>query len=477
MTIQGMSQGLAFTNMSYYIQDTGFPGTPDTELCSDEWYDGTSSTGLYRTAFNMSGGTTDTGAAIIVFEVGNVDPDTDGSGTDAVDFAQPDKLVWEYNGVFNSEYSSVHMGDTDDGGGNPDVMHGIGYMRGMIGAEIAASKNGSGGWSGPDGSGAPLSQVTGSRLLSGSESLTWNNTAGSSTSYGGATTPDNDDKFGASAQYEISTHSSGVAANNEYEFLDITQAAAAGVTHGTFKDLNRYLWDSVSSSYVNVQSGQQAGVYTGHDQEETADINGNTFVGSSAITLHENDNPYASRQAMMVVPVVGGGIIDVHVEAPLHGTWHRHGCFCPIKLPKWGFANYKTGIKSNGDPYADATDAGNHNFSDPGNPTSGSVEGENTTYYHVPSQSSIYRQQGYSPFTPRDGGHVISALNHNSAGSTKWNGVVNRFDWVFTDHGGVTKVPVGFYAILIGSTVYAVEVGDTNTAGVAQAGVVKDITA
>jgi len=468
MTIQGMSQGMAFTNMSYYIQDTGYPGGPDVEECGAGIYDGTQGTGIYRTAFNMDAGATTTGAAIIVFEVGNVYEGA--AGSNAVDYAQPDKLTWEYNGVFNSEYSAVHMGDTDDSGSNPDVMHGIGYMRGMIGSEVAASKNAYSAWSSP---GAPLSQVTGSRLLSGSESLTWNNTAGSSTTYSGATTPDNDDLFGSTAQYAIT------ADDKEYEYLDITQAAAAGITHGTFKDLDRYLWDSGAGTYASVSTGNYAGVYTGHDQEETADINGNSFVGSSAVTLHENDNPYASRQAMMVVPVVGGGIIDIHVEAALHGTWHRHMCLCPIKLPKWGNADNKTGYQADESPYDNATDASRHNFSDPSSPTSGAIAGSNTTFYHVNSQDRQYRQQGIASWsgTARSGGHVISALNVDSAGSTEWKGVVNRFDWVFTDNGGVTRVPVGFYAIDIGGTVYVVEVGDTNTAGIAQAGVVKDVTA
>jgi hypothetical protein len=471
----GFLTGLGLPTMmgrpQYYMQDTGYPGSPDIEECGAVNYDGTQGTGIYRTAFNMNNAGATTGAAIIVFEVGNVYEDADGA--DAVDYAQPDKLTWEYNGVFNSEYSAVHMGDTDDSGSNPDVMHGIGYMRGLIGSEVMSSKNLNGSWANPA---VALSQVTGSRLLSGgaaAESLTWNNTAGSSTTYSGPTTPDTDDRFGSTGQYAITAY------DKEYEYLDITQANAASVAHGTFKDLDRFLWDTTAGAYVAVSTGNFAGVYTGHDQEETADINGNSYVGSSAITLHENDNPYASRQAMMVVPVVNAGIINIHIEAPLHGTWHRHMCLCPIKLPKWGNADNKTGIQSDGTPYDNATDAGNHNFSDPSSPTSGSVAGENTTYYHVNSQDRQYRQQGMSSWsgTARSGGHVISALDADSAGSTEWKGVVNRFDWVFTDSGGGTRVPVGFYAIDIGGTVYVVEVGDTNTAGIAQAGVVKDITA
>ena len=79
--------------------------------------------------------------------------------------------------------------------------------------------------------------------------------------------------------------------------------------------------------------------------------------------------------------------------------------------------------------------------------------------------------------TQRSGGHVVGALDHTSGGSTEWRHVVNMHDWVFDDAGGVTRTAVGFYAMLIGSDRYVVEVGDTNTAGVAQAGVVKNVTA
>ena len=477
MTIQGMSHGLVHSTMSYYMRDEGFPGGPDIEPCGTANLDGTAGIGLYRTAFDM--GTT-TGAAIIVFEVGDVKEDNNGAS--AVTRALADKLMWNYNGTWGSEYSAVHMGDADDSGSNADTMHGIGYMRGMIGSELQDSKTAAGGTSYSQPS-LPLSTVTGSRLLASGESLTWNNTSGASTTYNGATTPDNDDKFGNSAQYDVTT---GVPpSSSEYSYLDLTISTAASVTHGVFKDLTRYLWNSGSQSYDPTMTGQFAGPYTGHDQQETSDINGNSVTGSSAVTLTDNSLTYATRQAMMVVPVVNGGIVDVHIESPMHGTWHRHSCFCPIALPAWGSetgsnVGMVAGVSGNPPtPYANATDACNHNFSAPGSPVSGSIKGVNVVKYHVNSQNRIYRQQGMSSWsgTARSGGHVIAALDHTSGGGTEWEHVVNRFDWVFDDAGGVTRTAVGFYTVLINSTKYVVEVGDTNTAGVAQAGVVKDITA
>jgi hypothetical protein len=333
-------------------------------------------------------------------------------------------------------------------------MYGMGYMRGVIGSALNASKTGDSGNSYTQ-PGVPLSIVTGSRLT-------------------GATTPATTDDFGPTSNLNVTTASP--ASNNEYQMLDSTQATAAGRTHGEFKDLAQYDWDG-SSFVLQIMPLQFVGPYTGHSQAEIADQWGNTYVGSSAVTLHDHNDQFSSRQAMMVVPVINGGVINIKIEAPLVGTWHRHTCFCPIELPKWGNGDDRAGTLANGNPYANATDAGNHNFSDPVNPTSGSEQGRNVTYYHVNSQNRIYRQEGYPNFTPIDGGHVITALNVNSAGGTVWEGVVNRFDWVFTDNGGVNRVPVGFYAISIGGTVYVVEVGDTNTAGVAQPGVVKDITA
>ena len=472
-----MSHGLVHSTMSYYMRDEGFPGGPDIEPCGSMNLDGALGIGLYRTGFDMGSAT---GAAIIVFEVGDVKEDN--AGTNAVERALADKLMWHYNGTWGSEYSAVHMGDTDDSGSNADTMHGIGYMRGMIGSELQGSKTAASGQSYTQPS-LPLSTVTGSRLLASGESLTWNNTSGVSTTYNGATTPDTDDKFGGSAQLEITTNSPDSA--NEYEFLDKDQAAAASVSHGVFKDLIRYLWNSGIQDYDATMTGQFAGVYTGHDQEETADINGNSFVGSSAVTLTDNSLTYATRQAMMVVPVIGGGIVDVHIESPMHGTWHRHSCFCPIALPAWGGESGNNvgmiaGVGGNPNtPYASASDACNHNFTNPAIPISGSIKGVNVQKYHVNSQDRKYRQQGMATWsgTQRSGGHVIAGLDHTDGGSTEWKHVVNRFDWVFDDDGGVTRTAVGFYAMLIGGARYVVEVGDTNTAGVAQAGVVKDVTA
>jgi hypothetical protein len=451
MTIQGMSRGLGFSNMSYYNNEASLPAM---SVCSESFISGQAGIGVYSTSFNMSAGVGSTGAAVIVFEVGAVYETAVPPGTSSVTTALADKLQWEYNGTYGSEYSAVHMGLGLGTTANIDTMYGMGYMRGMIGSQLQGSKTGNGGtsWIQP---GVPLSIATGSRLT-------------------GATMPDTNDDFGPTSNLNITTASPASA--NEYELLDATQAGAAGRTHGEFKDLDQYDWDG-SQFVLQAMPLQFVGPYTGHSQTEIADQWGNTYTGSSAVTLHAIGDSWSSRQAMMVVPIIGGGVINIKIEAPFPGTWHRHTCFCPIELPKWGNGDDRTGTLLSGSPYANATDAGNHNFSDPSNPTSGSVRGSNTTYYHVNSQNKIYRQEGYPNFTPIDGGNVIAALNVNSAGGTVWEGVVNRFDWVFTDNGGVTRVPVGFYAISIGGTVYVVEVGDTNTAGVAQPGVVKDITA
>ena len=483
MTIQGMSQGLAYSSMSYYMNDGGLPVFSE---CSENIISGEAGIGLYKSTFSMTGGIGDTGAVIIVFEVGDVKQDDD--GTNAVQYPLGDKLRWEYNGTYGSEYSAVHMGDAD-GTGNADVMHGTGYMRGLIGSAIQASENNTGNTAFVQPA-IPMSVETGSRLLGDSDgnmvTFAFDPTTGNTT-ISAPTLPTTDHRFGQSAQNEITT------GGKEYEYLDQGQAGNAtlpdGTTppHGTFKDIDQYLWAGGAFSQTGSILNDALGPYTGHNQVEIADWEQKTYVGSSTVSLSDNDVPYATRQAMMVVPVTAGGQINIAIEAPMHGTWHRHMCFCPVELPKWGRGDDKAGTLANGTPYLNAAAALNHNFSDPTSPTSGSVEGANTTLFHVNSQNRVYRQEGYFS-TQTDGGHIISALNVDSAGATagantistadgSWAGVVNQFDWVFTDNGGANKVPIGFYAIEIGSTVYAVDVGDTDVNSVAKAGVVANVTA
>ena len=63
MTIQGMSQGLAFSNMSYYLPNE----IPAITPCDTPPLLANNFQGVYNTAFDMG---TANGAGIIVFEVG-----------------------------------------------------------------------------------------------------------------------------------------------------------------------------------------------------------------------------------------------------------------------------------------------------------------------------------------------------------------------------------------------------------------------
>ena len=133
MSIQGMSQGLSFSNMSYYISER----IPGIVPCTTPPLYAQSNAGAYNTTFDMGSAS---GCAIIVAEVGitRVDQTT----TAPADTPIGDKTRWEYKGVYGSEYSACHMGtplvSTTNNQYRPPtdlhIMKGMGYMRGFIGA-------------------------------------------------------------------------------------------------------------------------------------------------------------------------------------------------------------------------------------------------------------------------------------------------------------------------------------------------------
>ena len=414
----GLDMGASHSLMSYYVH-----GGADTIPCSHDKIIGNGATGLYDIRFDVG---TVTGACVIVFEVGAATY----NGSSNVLVPMPDKIRWEYtppaggsSTVYGSEYSAVHMGDGAATMSNSvaNTMRGMGYMRGMIGGFKDSSNS------------IPLSAVVGTKLTA------------------------------TSVPTDVSTLGAGASTiPGFYPNFKASTASSNGVTHGTRSGLQ--VNEFISGVYApNGSPSETLGPYTGHHITEVPDWEGKTYAGSSAVTL--KNSSHATRQAMMVVPIIGGGEVKIMLEATFSGTWHQVQVNCPIVLPKWGNADRKAGVKQNGDPYVNATDAGRHNFADVESPTAGSLVGLNKTLYHLNSQNAEYRIN-----TP-NGGHVLDLAENASGGSPNngysaliYDGVVNTHDWVFSDPNGANRLVAGFYAIRIGSTNYVVEVGaDSNS--------------
>lgn len=135
MSIQGMSQGLAFSNMSYYMNEE----IPAITACDTPPLLANGNQGVYNTSFDMG---TASGAGIIVFEVGY--PRNDSTTTQPIMYALGDKLEWKYAGNYSSEYSFAQVGEAqptaggnanyvDDTGASRFRLMGRGYARGLVG--------------------------------------------------------------------------------------------------------------------------------------------------------------------------------------------------------------------------------------------------------------------------------------------------------------------------------------------------------
>ena len=556
MSIQGMSQGLSFSNMSYYIGER----IPGIVPCTTPPLYAQSNLGAYNTSFDM-GGAGSNGCAIVVMEVG--DTKVSHPQTSAIHTPIGDKTRWEYKNAYGSEYSCCQMGTplpaiTSNQYRPPAdlyVMKGMGYARGFIGAPY------------PNNAHTPISTAVGTKLT-------------------GSTTP------------TAGTAASGMGNGGKYLAMDNSNSSNFGgvptgqtgpaLAHGMFcgddvyTGASVYNYDNTSNNYVVSSSKDFAGPYTGHTETEIADPNvGKAYPGSSAVTL--NSDQYSTRQAMMVIPIANGGIVNVRSEQFIKGTWASLKIFCPITLPKWGLANNMMGVSemyadsdlddallmnggtsiagatssnsttvtlqnnafnssigvgqlvtgtgipqgtivsaisgtnltlsqaasvSSGDvitfvrhplnqkwrnyanqnsvnlpvdpanatqtqrynffgllggiikykPYPTAAAALSHNFSNPGS-TPNYSGAKNKTAYHVPSQNSIYRAQGYSAWQSPSGGSPVS--NHGShilgnhantplkgntltsngatADAEYFHGVPNAHDWVFSRSNGATR--------------------------------------
>lgn len=565
MSIQGMSQGLSFSNMSYYISER----IPGIVPCTTPPLYAQSNAGAYNTSFDM-GGAGSNGCAIVIMEVG----DTKVSNTDATPVSIPigDKIRWEYKGAYGSEYSCCQMGTPRVSVSNDEyrpplnstTMVGMGYARGFLGAPY---KDGSGNIVQDD---TPISTVSGTKLTAFTEPT-------AATAAGG--------NLGNGARYLAMDNS-----NSNFFGNPPTGQTGPLLAHGMFSGDNTYAggfvynYDNATSQYVVSADKDFAGPYTGHLETEINDTNiSKAYPGSSAVTLNPFD--FSTRQAMMVIPISNGGLVNIRSEQFIKTTWASLKIFCPIDLPKWGLANNMMGIQetypdadlenallmsggtsivngattnstsvtltiaqinsggdtptvgqlvtdssgnipqgtvvsavsgttltlsaaasiTNGDtltyhihplrkkfqnyanqnnvslnpdpalntqaerynffsllggvvkynPYPTAAAALTHNFNAPGN-TVNYPKAKNKTAYHVPSQNSIYRAQGYSQWKSPSGGSPVS--NHGthvlgnhpntplkgntltSGGTTAdaeyFHGVPNVHDWVFSRSNG-----------------------------------------
>ena len=439
MTIQGMSQGLAFSNMSYYLPNE----IPAITPCDTPPLLANNKQGVYNTAFDMG---TASGAAIIVFEVGgqqNPDPTVT-----PIVFSLGDKLQWKYRGNYSSEYSFAQMGesqptlangryveDYNTGANNSKFrLMGRGYGRGVItsgfhtnGYPLNSTNSGtnpalkSSGQTYYGNKAVPLDPYNGSRLLPrpGSGATQWRqpylvdpNVASST---GG-------NAFVISQQYPVcdTEHSTGgsqsgngmqsnntvypatKAVSNSLGTNSLGMDGGVVITFGTTSQHNpglatnllqhgqfcsyvqpgnfshskpppagaitgvlTYDWvNGVPTGSYNTRTvpptiptpqetdlvKQFLGPYTGHDEPEIPNpFADNSYPGSSGITL--DYGRYATRQGMMVVPVINGSIVRCRLEAPFAGTYADQKIFCPIELPKWGGANNLAGCAQY---YADA---------------------------------------------------------------------------------------------------------------------------
>ena len=659
MSIQGMSQGLSFSNMSYYISEE----VPNIAICTTPPLNAENTQGIYNTTFDMG---TASGAAIITFEIG--DGYRDQPTTAPIVGGLGDRLSWEYAGTYNSEYSCCQMGEPQPGVNyvnDPTAttryrLMGRGYARGFLSSGYnhngTGSKTYNTNYSLYGNGSVPLSPVTGSKLIAspgtwtqpylldpagGFRTQSYNipsesdSTDGSGMGNGGIY-PATRNGYISSASPTTPQHGVGLQQIEHGSFVSYEGTSPYTMTAST--GLPTYDYMNPSGTYVKRNLGSGAltddvldycGPYTGHDEVEGLDkFNSKAYPGSSGVTL--DNGRFATRQAMMVVPIAGGGLVRCRLEAPFKGTWAAVKIFCPITLPKWGGANNKAGIASvysdadlhtalqitgttgvlasqtssgstaveltasnadikvnqlvtgtnvaagtivqavsgvnvtlsiaaSGDvtsgstltfhkseirrlfdnennrltnnnlnpqyamdptdttdtsdfftkfasvvkwkPYSTSTQALAHDFADPAN-TPHFPNAANKTFYHVPSQNSIYREQGYAGFKAggsigensagggpesNHGEHVLGAhgsrpLAWNTLNSTDelaHHGVVNEGDWVFTKSNGARASRLrargildmtvyadndydtvgGWYAMKIGSNQYAVQVG------------------
>ena len=565
MSIQGMSQGLSFSNMSYYISER----IPGIVPCTTPPLYAQSNAGAYNTTFDMGSAS---GCAIIVAEVGITR--VDATTIAPADLPIGDKTRWEYKGTYGSEYSACQMGNPLTSVSNnqyrpptnPYEMKGMGYMRGFIGAPYKDSAGNL------VNNNTPISVDVGTKLTATSVPTDAEATNGSGMNNGG--------KYLA-----MDNSNSGNFGNPP------TGKTAPLLAYGMFSGDNSYTgaavynYNNISGNYVlSTTESDFAGPYTGHLETEINDPNVNkAYPGSSAVTL--NKDIFSTRQAMMVVPIANGGIVNVRSEQFIKGTWASVKIFCPIALPKWGLANNMMGVQetyqdadldsallmnggtsivngattnstsvtltvaqinsggdtptvgqlvtdssgnipqgtvvsavsgttltlsaaasiTNGDtltyhihplrkifqnyanqsnvsldpdpaqnsqaarynffsllggvvkynPYPTAAAALTHNFNAPGN-TPNYPKAKNKTAYHVPSQNSIYRAQGYSQWKSPTGGspvvnhgtHVLGnhantplkgntlTANGATADAEYFHGVPNVHDWVFSRSNG-----------------------------------------
>jgi len=331
MSIQGMSQGLSFSNMSYYISER----IPGIVPCTTPPLYAQSNSGSYNVTFDMGSAS---GCAILVAEVGITR--TDDPTVAPADQPIGDKTRWEYKGVYGSEYSACQMG-TPIVAANANnyyipptdlyIMKGMGYMRGFIGAPYKDS-----GGNIVSGN-TPVSTVVGTKLTATSIPTANEASTGSGMSNG--------------AKYKAFNNSNAVNFGNPP-----TGQTAPLLAYGMFSGNDVYTgasvynYNSITNVYDVSLLKDFAGPYTGHLETETNDLNCNkAYPGSSAVTL--NDDLYSTRQAMMVVPIANGGLVNIRSEQFVEGTWASIKVFCPIALPKWGLANNRVGIS---DVYSDA---------------------------------------------------------------------------------------------------------------------------
>ena len=431
MTIQGMSQGLAFSNMSYYLPNEIPAITPcDTPpLLAD------GNQGVYNTSFDMG---TASGAAIIVFEVGG--QKNNKPHEQPLMYALGDKFQWKYRGNYSSEYSFAQMGESqpstalghvdhgnyvDDTGASKFRLMGRGYARGVVSTGFnpdgiigtgvtlnGTNTNTKGTNKNLYGNKAvPLDPYNGSRLLPrpGSGATTWtqpylvNPAVALSTSGGAFTTQaydvcDTEHSTGGSTSGNgmqsnstvypatkavvnslgsnpsgmdgsfvitfgtTSQHNPGLATNllQHGQFCSYVQpgnfAHSKPPPAGAITGVLTYDWVNgiptgsfgaaraippASTTETDLVK-QFVGPYTGHDEPEIPNpFANNSYPGSSGITL--DYGRYATRQGMMVVPVINGSIVRCRLEAPFAGTYADQKIFCPIELPKWGGANNLAG--------------------------------------------------------------------------------------------------------------------------------------
>ena len=324
MSIQGMSQGLSFSNMSYYISER----IPGIVPCTTPPLYAQSNSGSYNVTFDMGSAS---GCAILVAEVGITRTDDPTQAT--ADQPIGDKTRWEYNGVYGSEYSACQMG-TPRVAANANnhylpptdlfVMKGMGYMRGFIGAPYKDS-----GGNIVSGN-TPVSTVVGTKLTTTSIPTANEASTGSGMSNGAkykAFNNSNASNFGGTPTGQTAP----VLAYGMFSGNDVYTGASV------------YNYNSITNVYDVSLLKDFAGPYTGHLETETNDPNCNkAYPGSSAVTL--NDDLYSTRQAMMVVPIANGGLVNIRSEQFVEGTWASIKVFCPIALPKWGLANNRVGI-------------------------------------------------------------------------------------------------------------------------------------